>query len=536
MTTVMAAVVALAACTAGGGGGGASGGDEGDGGAGENGAASGGTLTVSTSFVINSLDPGQVYEATGALAVHAMYETLVTFSGSDVSTPEPLLAESWEANADSTEFTFNLRDDAVFADGSPVEAEDVVFSINRLNNLSGSPSVTVEGLSASSPEEGVVVVSSDEPNPSVPTILAMPAAGVLNAEIAAENGATDSEDAASEDSATPFLDQTSAGSGPYVLGSFDPASEVVLEANPEYWGEAPGFDRIVIKNVDAQNQKLAIERSPGAEIALDLSGRLLDGLDSSLQTSGAQDTFYFVTLHQDPEVSEVTSNPDFIKALRASMDYEGIAALFGQDALPAAGMVPPAFPGALPDSETKSQDLDAARDHLDASGLEDPSVSLMYPAITYRGVDLGTIATKVQNDAAEAGITIELDPQPIAAFLDAQSAGRVAFRFSPQSLNYPVASSLVNNFAPGQPSAMRSGWSAELASPEMIAAGEAVQEALDPEAQDTAMQEWQRLLDEESPFITLAYNSGVVVATPDLAGVEYSPAGWQVDLRSVRRS
>ncbi len=533
--TAMTAVVALSACTASGGGGGG-GGNSDDDGNGDGDTPAGGTLTVSTSFVINSIDPGQVYEATGALAVHAMYETLVTFSGSDVSDPQPLLAESWEANDDATEFTFRLNDDAVFSDGNPVTAADVVFSINRLGNLKGSPSVTVEGLSAASPEEGVVVVSSEQPNPNVPTILAMPAAGVLNSEVAAENGATDSEDAAAEDTATPFLDQTSAGSGPYVLDSFDPASEIVLAANESYWGDAPDFDRIVIKNVEAQNQKLAIERSSGAEIVLDLSGRLLDGLDDSLQTSGALDTFYFVTLHQDPDVSEVSSNPDFVKALRASMDYAGIAALFGDDARAAAGLVPPAFPGALPEDETKAQDLDAAADHLAASGIDDPSISLMYPAITYRGVDLETIATKIQNDAGEAGITIELDPQPIAAFLDAQSAGRVEFRFSPQSLNYPVASSLVNNFAPGQPSALRSGWSEELASAEMIAAGEAVYEALDPAAQDAAMQEWQRLIEAESPLIPLAYNSGVVVATPDLTNVEYSPAGWQVDLRTVGRS
>ncbi|WP_043347830.1 ABC transporter substrate-binding protein [Beutenbergia cavernae] len=523
-----AATLALAGCTAGGSQGGEPSGDDGE-------APSGGTLTVSTSFVINSIDPGQVYEATGALAVHAMYDTLVTFEGSDVTTPVPLLAESWEANDDATEFTFTLRDDVTFSDGSELTAQDVAFSINRLHNLAGSPSVTVEGLSAAAPSDDVVVVTSETPNPNVPTILAMPAAGVLNSEEATANGATDAEDAATTDSATAFLDGASLGSGPYVLDSFDPASEIVLTANPEYWGDAPEFDRVVIQNTEAQNQKLAIERADGAMIALDLSGRLLDGLAEGLQTSASQDTFYFVTLHQDPAVSEVTSNPEFVQALRASIDYAGLAALFGEDARPAAGMVPTAFPGALSEDEVQVQDLDAAADHLAASGLTDPTVSLMFPAMTYRGVDLATIATKIQNDAAQAGITIELDPQPIAAFLDAQSAGNVAFRFSPQSLNYPVASSLVNNFAPGQPSAMRSGWSADLASPEMIAAGDAVTASIDPDEQVTAMQEWQRLLNAESPFITLAYNSGTVVATADLSGADYSPAGWQVDLRAVGR-
>ena len=527
-----AAALTLAGCTAG-----SAGGSGGNGGAssGEDGPATGGTLTVANSFVVKSLDPAQVYEATGAMAVHAMYDTLVTFEGSDVSEPKPLLAESWESNADATEFTFTLRDGVTFSDGSELTAEDVVFSLNRLVNLKGSPSVTVQGFSASSPEEGVVVVTTETPNPNVPTILAMPATGIVNAEVAQENGATDGPDAAEADSATTFLDGESAGSGPYVLDSFDPASEIVLTANPEYWGEAPAYDRVVIQNVEAQNQKMSVERAGKDYVALDLSGRMLDDLDDSLQVSSTQDTFYFLTLHQDPEVSEVTSNLEFVRALRASIDYEGLAALFGSEARPAAGMVPTAFAGALPASDSKSQDLDAAAKHLAASGVADPSVTLMFPAMTYRGVDLATIATKVQNDAAQAGITVQLDPQPIASFLDAQSAGKVPFRFSPQSLNYPVASSLVNNFHPGQASALRTGWSLERATPEAIAAGERVLAAVDADEQVEAMQDWQRVLDADGPYIPLAYNSGVVVSTPDLVGADYSPAGWQVDLRAVAR-
>lgn len=525
-----AGALTLASCTAGGSGngGGAAPDDAADGG-----QEQGGTLTVSTSFVVNSLDPGQVYEATGGLAVHAMYDTLVTFEGSDVSTPVPLLAESWDVNDDATEFTFTLSDDAVFSDGSPVEADDVVFSINRLHNLQGSPAVTVEGLSASSPSDGVVVVTSERSNPNVPTILAMPAAGILNAEAAEGEGATAAEDAASTDAATDFLNETSLGSGPYQLESFDPASEIVLTANPEYWAGTPGYQRIVISNVEAETQKLTMSRAEGDQIALDLSGRLLEDLPETLQVSSSQDTFYFLTLHQDPEISEITANPDFVRALRASIDYEGLAALFGEDARPAAGMVPTAFPGALPESEAQVQDLDAAADYLAASGIEDPTVELMYPTITYRGVDLGTIATKIQFDAAEAGIEIVLDPQPIASFLEAQTAGEVPLRFSPQSLNYPVAASLVNNFAPGQASAERTGWTEDRASAEMIAAGDAVLSAPDADQQVAAMQDWQHLLNEESPYVTLAYNSGAVVATDTVGAADYSPAGWQVDLRAV---
>jgi peptide/nickel transport system substrate-binding protein len=473
------------------------------------------------------------YEATGALTVNALYDTLVTFQGSDVSKPVPELAESYSASDDAKTFTFKLRADAVFSDGTPVTADDVVFSLNRLKNLKGSPSVTVANLSFAAKDESTVVVTSPTANPNVPTILAMPSTGIINSKVAKEHGATDGADAAQEDAATKYLDEHPAGSGPYVLESFDPSSQIVLKANPKYWGEKPEFPRVVIGNMDVQNQKLTISKASTATVALDLSGSSLDGLPDSLQQSGAQDTYYFLTLHQDPAVDKVTSNLDFVRALRASIDYQGVAALFGENAQAAAGVVPPAFPGALPESESQEQDLDAAKQYLADSGLDNPKVTLMYPSITYRGVDLGTIAAKVQGDAKKAGITVELNPQPIAAFLDAQSGGKVAMRFSPQSLNYPVAASLVNNLAPGQSTAATTGWTVDRATPEAIKAGDEVLSTLDPQAQETALQEWQRVLNEDSPYIPLAYNAGTVVATPDLTDADYSPAGWQLDVAAV---
>lgn len=491
------------------------------------------TLTVSTSFVVKSVDPGMVYEATGAMAVHALYDTLVTFEGEDVTDVQPSVAESFEISDDAKTFTFHLRDDVVFSSGETLDADDVVFSLNRLKNLKSSPSQTVQGLSFEAPDESTVVVTSDIPNPDVPTILAMPAAGIIDSAAAIELGATDAEDAATTDSIGNQLDAASIGSGPYVLSSFDPATTIVLKANPEYWGEAPEFDRVVIENVDVQNQRLTIEKAKGATLALDLSGPMVEDLDESLQVSGALDTSYQLSTNRDPAVSEITANPAFSRALSLSLDRGSIAELFGADAAGAAGLVPPAFSGALPEEEVQKRDVEAAKKLLADAGIENPTVELVYPAITYRGVDLGTIVTRVQQNAADAGIEIVLTPQPINVFLDTQAAGKNEIGFTPQSLNYPVAASLVNNMAPGASSSLRSGWTLERADQAAIDASEAVLAATTVEERVAAMQEWQRQMNEHSPYIALANNSGIVVATSDLTNTEYSPAGWIVDLAKV---
>ncbi|MEU8255538.1 ABC transporter substrate-binding protein [Micromonospora inaquosa] len=515
------AVLSVSACSAGGSGGNA------------NGTAK--TLTVNTSFVLKTLDPGRVYEATGLTAVHALYDTLLTFRGSDVSKPVPALAESYQGSPDAKTFTFKLRQGVTFADGSPLTADDVVFSLNRLKNIKGSPAVTVSGLTVTKTDDSTVVVASATPDPNIPVVLSMPSTAVLNSKVAKEHGARDGADAAQGDTAQQYLDTNSVGSGPYLLKSYDPSSQVVLEANPKYWGTKPQFSRVVLRNMDVQTQKLTMQRAEAAEISLDISGKLLDGLPGSLQTSGVQDTVYFLFLNADPGVSAVTSNPKFNQALRAAIDYQGIAALYGKGAAPGAGLVAPAFPGALPAGEESKRDVARAKALLTEAGLTNPTVKFSYPAITYKGVDLGTVATKVQGDAAEAGIKLELNPQPLTTFLDEMRGGKSPLGLTPQSLNYPVADSLINNMAPGQATALRSGWTIERADPAVVAAGKKVTETLDLAGRATAMQEWQRLMNASSPYLVLASNSSIVVATADLTGADYTAAGWQVDVAAVGR-
>lgn len=490
-------------------------------------------LTIDTSFVVKTLDPGAVYEPTGNIVVHALYDTLVTFDGSDISKPVPDIAKSYTADPDGKTFTFVLDPAATFSDGSPVKAADVVFSLNRLKNLKGSASAIVKGLTFASPDDMTVVVTSDRVNPNVPTILAEPYAGILNSALAKKNGGSDAENADSADTLGNYLNTTALGGGPYLIESFDAASRMVLKANPKYWRSKPAFGRVVFQNMDVQTQKLTISKLPKSEIALDLAGNALADLPTELQQSGSPDSYYQLRLDADPAVSEVTSNRDWVRAVQAAMDYQGMAALFGPAGKPAAGIVPTAYAGALPASEAQKQDLDKAKALLAKSGVGDQTVKLLYPAITYGGIDLGTLAAKVQSDAAKAGIKIQLDPAPIASFLDQRKAGKVPFSFSPQSLDYPVAASIVADLMPGGSTAKSAGWTVERADPATVAAGEKVLNSLDAEEQVGLLQDWQRLMITNSPYVTLVYNSTTVVGSSDLTGAEYTAAGWVVDVADV---
>ena len=104
------------------------------------GAASGGTLVVETSFVLKTLDPARMFETTGLMIDRVLYDTLLTYKGSDVTKPVPDLATSFTASPDGKTFTFTLRKGVKFANGDPVTASDVVYSLTRVKNIAGNPS------------------------------------------------------------------------------------------------------------------------------------------------------------------------------------------------------------------------------------------------------------------------------------------------------------------------------------------------------------------------------------------------------------
>ena len=123
------------------------------------------TLTIDSNISdLITLDPAVVYEYSGILVTHNVYQTLVTFVGSDLQTIKPGLADSWETNdaGDHWELTFKLHPGNKFASGNPITADDVVYSFSRVFALNGPPAflftdvagITADSVTAVDPEIG----------------------------------------------------------------------------------------------------------------------------------------------------------------------------------------------------------------------------------------------------------------------------------------------------------------------------------------------------------------------------------------------
>lgn len=188
----------------------------------------------------SDVDPasrGRVFEITDKLMSRVVRQDL---NGK----PSPDLALSWSSNAAATEWTFKLRTGVKFHNGASFSADDVVYSLQRVQDeKTGSPAratismiKTIEAVDAST-----VKMTLTEPFADLPLILTDYRLRI----IPKDSGAT--------------IATTGIGTGPFKLEKLDPQGTTVLVANPDYFGGKPGVARVEVIGIpDAQARLQAL--------------------------------------------------------------------------------------------------------------------------------------------------------------------------------------------------------------------------------------------------------------------------------------
>ena len=489
-------------------------------------AAGGGTLVIDTAFSLETGDPGRNYVPTGNTILHPIYETLLTFEGGDESEPVPGLA-TMEVNDEATEFTFTLEEGRVFSDGSPVDADDVVFSFERLMGMEASKANhLVVDIAIEKIDDLTVRLTTDEPYLQLPAIVSNPALGILNSEVVIENGGTtDDTDAAEE-----FLNGTSVGSGPYQLDSFDLTSQVVLVPNPEYNGDKPAqYDRVVVRNVTEAATQLTNLRGGDSHLALDLSGDQVAQLPEEFDITagpGAQSIFLFV--NQSEEVFGELANPKLAEAVRYALDYDALLEIAGEGAAQATGVIPPMFLGALEDGI--EQDLDRTAAALAESGYDGQTLTLRFPNDQpIGGVDFTTLGERIQSQLAAADINVELAPAPFASEIDPYVNGTAEFAMWFWGPDFADSSSFLP-FGPSETVGTRAGWPAD-AAPEIADLVVQARTATDLAEREQAFIDYATAMQEEGPFIPLLVPARSF-ASSGVEGVSYN-SNWTIDIAEL---
>jgi peptide/nickel transport system substrate-binding protein len=361
----------------------------------------------------NTLDPSRSWCDSCQIYLTAVYEQLVRV-GEDNETLEPRLATEWEISEDGKTYTFKLDADAVFSDGSPVEAKDVAFSLMRLKNLKAGASFLADGIALiETPDPKTVVIGLGAPDPEFLGKVSAPYGAIINSDLATENGATAGEDAAQTDQGESWLLENSAGSGAYVLESYRPDDELRLKANPNYWREAPDAGTVVIREVeDAVSQMQALQ-SGAVDIAMQIDADTAATVQAEGITTELVPSFNFVYVALSPgaKALEVELTPELREAVALAIDYEGVLDVTtGGAANLIASPIPPGFPGTK-DLPQPKQDVERAKALLAEAGHSDGfTLIAAYPEINIYGVDLTIMMQKVQQDLAKVGIEVKLEP------------------------------------------------------------------------------------------------------------------------------
>lgn len=176
--------------------------------------------------------------------LNQIYDTLLYYSPDGTKDPEPRIAESYEISDDGLDYTFHLRDDVTFHDGTPVTADDVVFSIElyKASEYQGSQISMLSSVEAT--DEHTVVCHLDAPySPFLQ--------GICSPMIASKAYYESSED--------DFVNNP-IGTGPYKFVSRAKGSNIKLEANEDYYRGAPEIKEVTFEVIpDSSTKAIALQ-------------------------------------------------------------------------------------------------------------------------------------------------------------------------------------------------------------------------------------------------------------------------------------
>ncbi|MCL5067874.1 MAG: ABC transporter substrate-binding protein [Thaumarchaeota archaeon] len=211
------------------------------------------TVTIALANPLNNLDPPDSNNPDNLNLDLAIYDNLVRFNENMQIIPD--LATSWTLSANQTTWTFQLRQNVRFSDGTPLNATAVKINLDRDRNASS-------GLSHSSLFTMISAVNVLSTY-SISITTSYPFAALLN-NLAHPSGGIISPVALSKwgKSVSAHPD----GSGPWEVQSLSPSSEVDLVRNPYYWGNVTNVNQIRVMVVPDSSTRLSMLQSGQADV------------------------------------------------------------------------------------------------------------------------------------------------------------------------------------------------------------------------------------------------------------------------------
>jgi peptide/nickel transport system substrate-binding protein len=343
-------------------------------------------------------------------------------------------------------------------------------------------------------------------------------------------GGTDAADADKSDKAEAWLNNNSVGTGPYILTKWDKQNEVDLVKNPKYWGAAPAFDKVILRNIpQAATQKAALEAGDldiAMDITADQSASIKSNPDLKLY-EGLSSTVVFLLMNQDKTIGGPLSDPNVQKAVRLAVDYQGVLKLSGGVAVTPPSVIPIGIAGALGKDKAVKRDVEGAKKLLADAKVTNLTVELEYPDFTYGGVNMGIMAQKIQADLKEAGITVNLKPGEVQVALQNYRNGKESFGLWFWLPDYMDAIDYLE-FLPEGTVGKRANWTDANADSEIKSLRDQAKVEVDDAKRADLFAQIQTYLQEKGPFVPFLQPGNQMGYRANLKGFAYN-AQWRID-------
>jgi peptide/nickel transport system substrate-binding protein len=370
----------------------------------------GATLVLGLDGSPSDLDPHSQYDYRSTTVVRAIYEGLVGLKGGATDEYEGLVAESWEANDDQSVWTFKIRPDLTFQDGSPCDSAAVKASYERMLGMNrGAVAVFSRFVSdpaqMTAPDPATIVFDLGTPQPLFITALsATYGPQIVNAKVALEH-----EEDGDFGNAWLQLNAEGTGTGAWKLVSFEPGSQVELARNENYWRgwEGNHFDRIIVRVVEEQETMRQLVESGDVDI-MDRFSVAFDAIDElktvptlQVDESDSTEVHYFAMTEAGP-----LATPEARQAMGYAFPYqEVIDGFYRGHASRANSLIAPSVRGYQQDGFFFETDLDKAKDLLAAAGVSE-GTELKF---TMEAGGDQTLPQLFQANLAKIGITLTIE-------------------------------------------------------------------------------------------------------------------------------
>ncbi len=481
-----------------------------------------GVVRVGTDVDAQSLDPRLMRDTTAFRIVNLVFSGLVQLDAN--LAPRPDLATSWE-NPDPLTWRFTLRRDAIFHDGKPVTASDVVYTFETLVD----PKLNARFRSLYTPIASVTAEGDDKlviklKEPYAP-LLSYLDVGIVPRHIAEAGG---------------DLQNMPVGSGPFKFARWNKGSRISLVANPTYFGGKPaidGIDFVVVPDNTARAQ--AFEAGDLDLIQSPLSPRDVKRLAANAKFAKSLSTGIAITYLNFNTASPLLADPKLRNALAMLVDQATIVQQIYE------GTDQPATSTLLPASATYTADIKQP-------GFNPSGAKAALEALGWRDTNRDGILDK---DGRKLSVTLSThseDPNRIQSIEYLQNV----FRQNGIEANVKVSDwpSFSGGVQQGQHEIALLGWTllvdpdrllyAQLHSkgglnwgkyvnPKVDTLLDAGRSALTPDARNLAYRDAARIIADEVPYYVLSYQGYHLFYDQRLTRMKPDPRGMLRSLAGV---